>query len=128
MKVKLIFWDLQSLRAAINAEIGHIQSAEKVEFSTKQNLYIYSYSSVSTDVSTVALQVSTENKFSSLGKCHFCSGDHFAINSTKFNSLESRKSRVLKQQLCFNCLHDGTHLVQDCVSRSRCPIYRHAYP
>ena len=80
MKVNLIL-GMSNLKTAINSEIG--QLAERLELSTKPNLY--SYDSVTTYISTVAPQVATVNKYSSLGRCQFCL-DHFAINCTKFNS------------------------------------------
>ena len=39
--------------------------------------------------------------------CSYCSGDHKAVDCTKYKTDNARKDRIIAQRLCFNCLGVG---------------------
>ncbi len=58
-------------------------------------------------------EVPARRKFS----CAYChSNDHFSTNCTKVLNLESRKSILRQNKMCFNCTGTG-HIAAECKSR-----------
>ena len=56
---------------------------------------------------------------SNLKNCQLCQGDHKPTECTKYNSRDSRRERVLKLNLCFNCL-SAKHKSKFCKSKHSC--------
>ena len=56
---------------------------------------------------------------SNLKNCQFCQGDHKPTECTKYKSRDSRRERVLKLNLCFNCL-SAKHKSKFCKSKHLC--------
>ena len=54
-------------------------------------------------------------------KCPFCSGDHKAVDCTKYKTIQARKYRAISQRMCFNCLTPG-HPSKNCRSKKTCHI------
>ena len=52
--------------------------------------------------------------------CQLCQGDHKPAECTKYKSRDSRRERVLKLNLCFNCL-STKHKSKFCKSKYSCP-------
>ena len=53
--------------------------------------------------------------------CSYCSGDHRAIDCTKYKTINARKDRIVAQRLSFNCLRVG-HSSKSCKSNRTCCI------
>ena len=51
--------------------------------------------------------------------CQLCQGDHKPAECTKYKSRDSRRERVLKLNLCFNCL-SAKHKSKFCKSKYSC--------
>nr|CAD2198585.1 unnamed protein product [Meloidogyne enterolobii] len=54
-----------------------------------------------------------------VGQCSLCTGDHLPSVCRKFQTPESRKTRLQAQRRCLNCLREG-HKIGQCTSTKRC--------
>ena len=48
-----------------------------------------------------------------------CNENHFAINCTKYKTVDSKRARVSELKLCFNCLR-GKHTANNCRTEGKC--------
>ena len=98
------FWTLEDLRAEIDVEIGHLQSVDVDSPSDE----------LSPHASTAVFKSSDYIKL-----CQLCNENHFAINCTKYKTVDSKRARVSELKLCFNCLR-GKHTANNCRTEGRC--------
>ena len=118
-------WDLNSLRRAIEIEIGHLKATEPANFAEAiapraENFTSDGFSRhrESTILSTSATPPVTNRH------CYFCqSPNHKVFQCDLYDTTEKRQDQAKKLRLCFNCLRGG-HSSKDCKSTTNCRICR----
>ena len=90
------FWTLEELRAEIDVEIGHLQNVDVDSPSDE----------LSPHTSTAVFKSSYYIKL-----CQLCNENHFAINCTKYKTVDSKRAMVSELKLCFNFLRGSILLI-----------------
>ena len=114
-------WTLSKLRCAIRKEIQIQESGE----------HFYSTSSVSDEhLATAAFHAGTSQRTNNprqvkqqsitLKPCVFCAEIHPPTKCTKVADITERKSIIVRDKLCFNCL--GKHKISACKSKGTCKL------
>lgn len=108
-------WTLSDLRKEIEVEIGHLHNLES---NHSRDFDIFNSNP------TTVFKASTSNNANNHSspaavRCSFCWGEHNSLNCMKYNTVESRKNRVVELRLCFNCIK-GKHGVKHCTNVARC--------
>ena len=74
-----------------------------------------------TNVKSVEAKSSNQKQKGGQYSCSYCSGDHRAVDCTKYKTINARKDRNAEQHLCFNCLRVD-HSSKSCKSNRTCHI------
>ena len=122
-------WSLDELRGAIEKEIDHLRAAEETEpigssamdFHRKGELMStisYANNSSQNNANNSNLNYSKSNSVKKFS-CAFCAGEHSYFNCTMYTNPISRKERVSKLGLCYNCLRIN-HSVKNCRISNVC--------
>ena len=100
------FWTLEDLRAEIDVKIGHLQSVAVDSPSDE----------LSPHKSTAVFKSSYYIKL-----CQLCNKNHFAINCTKYKTVDSKRAMVSELKLCLNFLR-GKHTANNCRTEGKCKM------
>ena len=110
------FRKLEQLRAAIDIEIGHLQSTEISDNSINDKTILSSNCEKQARYSsgTAIFNVTTNSR-----KCPLCDSNHSVFNCEKFKSVDLKRQRISQLKMCFNCLRVG-HIASNCTNAGRC--------
>lgn len=107
-------WDLESLRGAIEIEIGHLKAAEHAP-NAAMDIDSYEYSFQPNRNNSTMLSITSNQR-----KCYLCTSPHHTVfNCDKYTTVNDRRVQAMRERLCFNCLR-SSHQIRECQSTIKC--------
>jgi hypothetical protein len=115
-------WKLEDLRKAIEEEICHLEATQR----TVSDSFSDSFANpkLETGGGTAAFPITLASKVTRSPikftvSCHYCQNSHSSSCCSEYKTADERRSQIMMQKLCFNCLRKG-HSMSQCTNNARC--------